>query len=152
MATVVESFTTGEAAALANMERATLAYWCRPKRDGSTFFRASLQQAKGLYQGRGHGHLFDLRDVARLRAIVRLRDQGVSLQRLGRIGEYLREAKGWENPKVRAWLVVAGDDVLLCESGDLTSVLQRQRVLAFVMDLETAREVRQAAESLRRAA
>lgn len=153
----ISEFPTGVAARLAGMKTATLAYWCREHADEPPFFRASLRQAAGAGQGKNHGHLFSFRDVVALRALVRLRERGVSLQRLRKVGEYLRESRGWESPLSRAWLVLAGDDVHLLAGGQIESTLKDPGQLGlapamFVSLEETAREVRQAAESLRKAA
>lgn len=138
--TVRDRFTTGEAARLASVKRATLAAWCR-----SGFVRPSIQTAKGMHQGRGHGHLFSLRDVASLRAIVALRHQGVTLQRLKKIAAHLHRTRGWEDFAAARLVVPMRGEVVIVEGSTIESALRRPGELYLVLDLGTmTREVREA--------
>lgn len=137
--TTRDSFTTEEAARIANVAPANLRYWIRSK------LVKPARLAKGC--GIGLGHVFAFRELVEVRTIERLRSQGISLQAIRRVAVHLRRSRGWEDPLARARLVVAGDDVVVCEAGKVESTLERPGALAFyfVVDLEaTAREVRQA--------
>ena len=137
-----EGYTARDAERITGAAYQNLHYWMR-----SGLVDPSVQRSPGRSSGKPH--LFGFRDLVAIRTIQDLRDQEVSLQRIRRVADRLRKARGWDDPLARARLVVVGDDVVLVEAGKVESVLQRPgaAAFAFVLDLErTVREVREAIE------
>jgi DNA-binding transcriptional MerR regulator len=87
----------GDAAKLAGVPYRTLDYWSR-----SGFLEASLLEAAG----KGSRRFYGFADVVSLRAAVKLRRFGVSLQALRKIQERLRTYRRLEHPLAEARLVV----------------------------------------------
>lgn len=91
-------FSAGEAAALAGLKYATLAYW-----DRSGFLRPSVATARGA--GKGRGRIYSFRDLVALRTAHELRKQGISLQSIRAVVKYL-QGHGMESPLAEAKLIV----------------------------------------------
>ncbi len=81
-------------------------------------------------------------DLLAGRVTVRLRKQGVSLQRLRKVVDYLRELgldnDGKRHPLSKPLLVVSGEDIMLLDSAGLVSMLLQpgQRGVLGVADLK----------------
>ncbi len=88
----------GEAAGLAGLKYATLAYW-----DRSGFLRPSIAGARGA--GKGRGRVYSFRDLVALRTAHELRKQGISLQSIRAVVKYL-QGHGMESPLAEAKLIV----------------------------------------------
>lgn len=91
-------FSAGEAARLAGLKYATLAYW-----DRSGFLRPSVAEARGA--GKGRGRVYSFRDLVALRTATELRKQGISLQSIRAVVRYL-QGHGMESPLAEAKLIV----------------------------------------------
>jgi DNA-binding transcriptional MerR regulator len=123
------SFTTPQVSRLTGVNIKTLQAW-----DVTSFISPSVAKAHGT----GSRRLWNFQDVVALRTAQELRSQGVPLQRIRRVVEYLRTAAGLANPLANARLVVSGIDVILVRSNkELMSVLQEpgQRLMRIVVDL-----------------
>lgn len=141
----MQGFTAGEASKLTGVPYDRLDYWAR-----SGFLRPGVAGAKG----RGSKRLYSFRDLVALRTAKELREMGVPLQTLRKVVNYLRRAKGLENPLAEARLVVSGSDILLLNAHEeLVSVLRApgQGVLWLVLDLpKVVEELRTAVRELRK--
>lgn len=103
-----------------------LDYWAR-----TDLVRPSLVDASGS----GSRRLYSYRDLLELRVIKSLLDAGIKL-------ESVRQAFGYMRTRVdtdiaSAHLVISGSDVMICEGGELTDVMNRagQGVLVNVLAL-----------------
>jgi DNA-binding transcriptional MerR regulator len=103
-----------------------LDYWAR-----TDLVRPSLTDAKGS----GSRRLYSYRDLLELRVIKSLLDAGIKLESVRAAFAYLRAHV--DTDISAAHLVISGGDVMVCEGGELTDVMNRagQGVLVNVLAL-----------------
>jgi len=123
----ISYFTAGQASRLSGVAYATLDSWAR-----TGFLRPSIEEA----HGKGSERLYSFADLVALRAARELRDRGISLQKLRRIVDYVRQRDGLEAPLSQTFLITDGVDVYE-RHGDITISLlaQPEQLCMFVLDL-----------------
>lgn len=137
-------FRTGEVEKITGIPRTTINFWAQ-----TGFIKPSLKESTGT----GNHRLYSLEDVVRLRVAGKLREEGVPLQKLRWIVNYLKNEKDLEKPLAEAVLVVSGDDVeMITPDGLAESVLRHPGQLTLVLDVEeTRKEIEKKTEELGRA-
>lgn len=124
---MIVGFSGPQAAKITGVNYKTLDYWAR-----TGLIKPSIRDARGT----GTRRIYSLIDLVALKTVSILRERGLSLQKLRRAVERLRELApdGVTNSEVlaRHYLVTDGNDVYVVESPDvLLSLLQGgQLVLA----------------------
>ncbi len=131
---LLKHFNQAQAALIMGINHQTLHYWTK------TDFLAPSSE---------HPKRFSFTDLVAGRVAVRLRKQGIPLQRLRKVVEILREldiGNGKKHPLAEHVVVVLGEDVQLVDSKGLVSLLARpgQRGLVGVVDV--LQEIEMAAE------
>jgi DNA-binding transcriptional MerR regulator len=120
-----------EAAKLSGVPAYTLQNW---------HTRGFMQPTLNLGSGRGMGKKFSLRDLIGLRAVRALRDSGVSLQRVRKLAEALREIKGRTrtlDALAASRLVVLPDNtVAVLDNMELLDVITRQGIMGSFVSLD----------------
>jgi len=105
-----------------------------------------LRPSVGEASGKGTERHYSFADVVALRAARELRERGISLQKLRRVVDYVRQRDGLEIPLSQTFLITDGVDVYE-RQGDVTiSVLAHpDQLCMFVLDLgQTVAQVRAA--------
>jgi DNA-binding transcriptional MerR regulator len=128
-------FTAGQASRLTGVAYATLDSWAR-----TGFLRPSIADAAG----KGSERHYSFADLVALRAARELRAQGISLQKLRRVVEYVSHRNGLELPLSQTFLITDGTDVYERQGNVAVSLLVHpEQLCLFVLDLgRTAEKVR----------
>jgi DNA-binding transcriptional MerR regulator len=145
---VVEGFPTPITAKLTGVSIDTLDKWYR-----TGFLAPSVSDAPS----RGVSRVYGFRDLVAIRVVVEMREQGISLQALRRVVEYLRSRKGLTSASealASATLITDGHDVYEVDGDARISALRRpgQRMLLVVPLGELVTELRTKARALSAAA
>jgi DNA-binding transcriptional MerR regulator len=136
--------TVSEASKIIGITVATLNMW-----DHTDFIRPSEMELRGRQKIR----LYSFRDLVALRVANRLRQDGIPLQSLRRVVDYLRKRDGSEHPLATVYLVAVGDDVCECRGDEaLLSVLKQPGQYKLVVNIsEAVEEVQHGIEELQAA-
>jgi DNA-binding transcriptional MerR regulator len=117
-------FSMKETAKLSGVSLYTLQNWCT---------KGLIQPTLNLGAGKGLGKKFSLRDLIGLRAVRELREAGVSLQRVRKLAEALRQIKGHNrtlDALAASRLVVLPDNtVAVMDNLELLDVITRQGIM-----------------------
>lgn len=115
------SFTSGDVQRLVGIAQHTLAYWDR----------SSLVHPRGRSaQGKGSRRLYTTLDVVQLKMIRRLREAGISLQKIRRTLTFMEAWPDETAPLAELELITDGKQILVRRSDDgLIDVLTGQLVL-----------------------
>ena len=127
-------FKTGDVSRLTGVHDQTIHYWTK-----SGFITPSIEDPAGT----GNHRIWSFRDVVAIRMAKHLRDQGVSLQGLRKVIEYLQTLEDLENPLAETWLVVGSNgDVYTRQSDSLVSLLKQpgQFTGGYLLHLKTIRD------------
>ncbi len=116
----MHSFNSAEASKLTGATQSQLRYW-----DKQRLVQPSIQSTGGRP---GKQRKYAFRDLVILRVIVTLKDNGMSLQRIGRAWKYLRR-KGVDPVEVR--LVTDGASIYADEDGQLADLLAEGQMAFF---------------------
>ncbi len=121
-----QGFTGTKAKSIVGISYRQLDYWAR-----TDLVRPSLVDASGS----GSRRLYSYRDLLELRVIKSLLDAGIKLESVRRAFIYMRDHMN--SDIAAAHLVISGNDVMVCEGGELTDVMNRagQGVLVNVLAL-----------------
>jgi len=136
-------FAAGSAAQLSGVSYRTLDFWAK-----TGFIVPSIVQSTG----KGSDRIYSFQDVVALRVACRLRNAGISLQKLRQVTKYLQDREGLESPLVETYLISDGVDVFERQSDEVHSLLRRpgQTTFAWVLDLRcVVEEVRALMTALR---
>lgn len=126
-ATVMEGFTSREAARISGVPFFTVDYW-----DRSKFLKPSIARSAG--RGRGRGRLYSYPDILRLRIARELREQHVSLQTLRHVVKRLGEIS--EGLDTARYVFVAEKVEMVRDFAELTEILRtKARTFGFLLDL-----------------
>ncbi|MEO5898842.1 MAG: MerR family transcriptional regulator [Ilumatobacteraceae bacterium] len=119
-------FTGTKAKSIVGITYRQLDYWAR-----TDLVRPSLVDAAGS----GSRRLYSYQDLLELRVIKSLLDAGIKLESVRRAFVYMREHM--DADIASAHLVISGNDVMVCQGGDLIDVMNRagQGVLVNVLAL-----------------
>ena len=132
----------GLMAKIARIPLRTVQYWTK-----SGLITPSVREGSG----RGNHRVYSLVDVIQAKVIRKLRKQGVSLQKLRKISDYLRGVEELENPFTGAHFITDGENVFkVVEEDKVIEVLTGQMTLpGFVVNLhETVQETKEKAQKL----
>ena len=117
-------FSMRETAKLSGVPLFTLQNWCT---------KGLVQPTLNLGPGKGLGKKFSLRDLIGLRAVRELRESGVSLQRVRKLAEALRQIKGHhrtlDNLAVSRLVVLPDNSVAVMDNQELLDVITRQGIM-----------------------
>lgn len=114
-------YTSGEVRKLVGLSQRQLGYW-----DDSALIRPGARTA----DGRGSRRLYTVLDVLLLKAVRRLREAGLSLQKVRQVVEYIRQLPDESAPSVELDIATDGQRVIVCRSDDrLVDPLSRQFLL-----------------------
>jgi DNA-binding transcriptional MerR regulator len=143
-----EGFPTPIAAKLTGVSMGNLDKWYR-----TGFLIPSVADAPS----RGVSRVYGFRDLVAIRVVLELRDQGISLQSLRRVVEYLCSRKGLTSTSealASSTLISDGEDVYEVEGDARISALRRpgQRMLLMVPLGELVTELRAKARAFNAAA
>ena len=134
-------YSMAEAAKLSSVRAYTLQNWCT---------KGFIQPTLNLGSGRGMGKKFSVRDLIGLRAVRALRDSGVSLQRVRKLAEALRQIKGHTRTldalAASRLVVLPNNEVAVMDNFELMNVLSKQTVMGSFVTLELAPVVREILE------
>jgi DNA-binding transcriptional MerR regulator len=121
-----QGFTGTKAKSIVGISYRQLDYWAR-----TDLVRPSLVDAAGS----GSRRLYSYRDLLELRVIKSLLDAGIKLESVRKAFIYMRDHMN--SDIAAAHLVISGNDVMVCEGGELTDVMNRagQGVLVNVLAL-----------------
>ena len=131
MTEIINSFGTSEVVRLTGVKFTRLNHY-----DKTGFIQPSIKKASGA--GRGKERLYSFSDVVQLRVVKKLSDNGIPLQKLRKIKEFL-ESLNLEEPFAEAYLVTDGQDVFLRTGEELISTLKDPGQMAFsitILDLK----------------
>jgi DNA-binding transcriptional MerR regulator len=145
---VGEGFPTPIAAKLTGVSIDNLDKWYR-----TGFLVPSVADAPS----RGVSRIYGFRDLVAIRVVLELREQGISLQSLRRVVEYLRSRKGLTSASealASSTLISDGQDVYEIEGDARISALRRpgQRMLLMFPLGELVTELRAKARAFKAAA
>jgi DNA-binding transcriptional MerR regulator len=121
-----QGFAGTKAKSIVGITYRQLDYWAR-----TDLVRPSLVDAAGS----GSRRLYSYQDLLELRVIKSLLDAGIKLEKVRRAFEYMREHM--DGDIASAHLVLSGNDVMVCQGGELIDVMNRagQGVLVNVLAL-----------------
>jgi DNA-binding transcriptional MerR regulator len=103
-------FTSSEVQRLTLLTQRQLAYWDRS---------ALVQPGGRVANGRGTRRLYTVTDLVQLRAIYRLREAGVSLQKIRRAFRFLATLSDDPSPLAELEIVTDGERVLVLRSDEM---------------------------------
>ena len=115
------------------VDKMTLNFWAR-----TNFVPPSIQDSAG----KGTFRRWSFEDIVAIRTAKHLRDQGLSLQKLRRVADFLGDITSMRQPLASAWLIVQGEDVFLTDGQGVVSLLEQpgqMAVPAVVLNLESVR-------------
>ena len=115
------------------VDKMTINFWAR-----TGFVPPSIQDSAG----KGTFRRWSFEDIVAIRVAKQLRDQGLSLQKLRRVADFLKGMAGIKQPLASAWLIVQGEDVFLTDGEGVMSLLEQpgqMAVPAVVLNLESVR-------------
>jgi DNA-binding transcriptional MerR regulator len=124
-----EGFSGTRTAQVVGISYRQLDYWAR-----TNLIRPSLADATGS----GSRRRYSYRDLLELKVVKKLIDAGIRLESVREVFTYLREHMNTD--VASAHLVIAGNDVLLCDGDDLITVLQRGQGVLNVLPLAGVKE------------
>ena len=130
-AKIHKTFQTGDVTRLTGLKFSKLQHY-----DNTDFIKPSAKQADGT--GTGGRRLYSFKDVVQLKVVKKLSDNGIPLQKLRKIKEFL-ESLNLEEPFAEAYLVTDGQDVFLRTGEELISTLKDPGQMAFsitILDLK----------------
>ena len=126
-------FRTEEVSRIAKIHFQTLHYWKRVR-----LIIPSISKPKGA----GHNIYWSFDDIVNAKVIHELRNKGISLQAITKVGKYLRKFHGYlENPFSNAFLIVGIDGDIFQVDGvggdEVFSVLKQpgQHVFHYILNL-----------------
>lgn len=138
---VKKHFTAGQAAQVAGLKYHDVNYWAK-----TDFIVPSVQVANGSSTCRA----YSFSDLVALSVARKLREAGINLKGLRKVVRYLQD-RGYEHPLADAYLVAAGDDVVVVSGEQLVSALKNPGQGYFVFALgETIGELKEVAGMLKR--
>ncbi len=131
MANATTSFNIEAASKITDVSERQIRYW-----DKTGLVRPSVQAA----HGRGSRRLYSFEDLLDLRVIARLRDAGVSLQKVRKVASYLRRHHGdLRRPLAQHRLITDGETAfhISSDTKSIEDTLRRGQSVLFVVDLES---------------
>src|SRR2546429_607889 len=113
---MVDGYTAKDVIRLTGVSYQTLHLWAK-----SGFIEPSIGRAAG----RGSARVYSLQDLVALRIAREFRKSGVSTRSMKEIIKRLRHEKDLGDPQTKAQLIIAGNDVLILNNDELTSLLRK---------------------------
>jgi DNA-binding transcriptional MerR regulator len=141
---ILDKFTSSTAVKVIGATYRQIDYWTN-----AGLITPSIDQGRRGKVGGYTRRYWSLQDLVGMRAIITLRNAGISLQALRKVAQFIQELGGSFS---NTYLIASGDDVFIRHSDDLLiSALKRpgQQTMAIIFDLGTAEnEVKAAIEKL----
>jgi DNA-binding transcriptional MerR regulator len=129
MSEAVQGYSGTKAAEIVGITYRQLDYWAR-----TDLVRPTLADASGS----GSRRQYSYRDLLELRMIKNLLDAGIKLESVREVFSYLREHV--RHDIASAHLVIAGNQVVLCEGDELVDVVRRGQGVLNVLPLASVKQ------------
>ncbi len=128
-------FTSDHAISLTGCTRSQLKYWRE-----TGLVKPSIDEMEG---GSRHGEMYSFRDLVELRTIKQMLDQGISLQKIRKTLNYLKENMGLARPLSECKLVTDGSSIfkICANSGEIIDTLKKGQIAFFIAIDKIAEEV-----------